>query len=57
MRTNYAPTSETIIVALILIIVGLIGTYGNTPIPDRIGVLAFVVSGALLLVGVVTRRL
>ena len=56
MRTNFAPTSETIIVALILMIVGLIGTYGSTPIPDQVGVLAFVVSGALLLLGVVTRR-
>ena len=54
---NFAPTSETIIVALILMIVGLIGTYGSTPIPDQVGVLAFVVSGALLLLGVVTRRL
>ena len=57
MRTNFAPTAETIIVALILMIVGLIGTYGSTPLPDQVGVLAFVVSGALLLLGVVTRRL
>ena len=57
MRTNHAPTSETIIVSLILVIVGLIGTYGATPLPDRVGVLAFVVAGGLLLVGVVTRRL
>ena len=57
MRTNFAPTSETIIVSLILVIVGLIGTYGSTPIPDRVGVLAFVVSGAMLLVGVVSKRL
>ena len=57
MRTNFAPTSETIIVALILVIVGLVGTYGSTPIPDQVGVLAFVVAGALLLVGVVTKRL
>ena len=57
MRTNFAPTSETIIVALILVIVGLIGTYGSTPIPDQAGVLAFIVGGGLLLLGVVTKRL
>ena len=49
MRTNFAPTSGTVIVALILMIVVLIGTYGSTPIPDQVGVLAFVVSGAMLL--------
>ena len=27
-RTNFAPTARTIIVALVLIVVGLLGTYG-----------------------------
>ena len=54
---NFAPTSETIIVALILMIVGLIGHVRVDADPDQVGVLAFVVSGALLLLGVVTRRL
>ena len=54
-RLNFAPTTGTIIVALMLIIVGLFGTYG-TLLPDRVGILAFVATG-LLLVGMVTRRL
>ena len=41
-RTNFAPTARTIIVALILIVVGLLGTYG-TLLPDRYGIIAFVV--------------
>jgi hypothetical protein len=53
---NFAPTAGTIIVALMLIIVGLFGTYG-TLLPDRVGILAFVVATGLLLVGMVTRRL
>jgi len=55
-RMNFAPTAGTIIVALILIIVGLFGTY-STLLPDRVGILAFVVATGLLLVGMVTRRL
>jgi hypothetical protein len=55
-RMNFAPTAGTIIVALMLIIVGLFGTYG-TLLPDRVGILAFVVATGLLLVGMVTRRL
>jgi hypothetical protein len=54
-RTNFAPTTETIIVALVLIIVGLLGTYG-TLIPDRIGILAFVAGTGILLAGMVLRR-
>ena len=34
MRTNFAPTARTIIVALVLIVVGLLGTYGSV-LPDR----------------------
>jgi hypothetical protein len=33
-RTNFAPTARTIIVALVLVIVGLLGTYG-TVVPDQ----------------------
>lgn len=51
-RTNFAPTARTIIVALVLILVGLLGTYG-TVLPDTIGVLAFVAAIALLLLGMV----
>ena len=55
-RTNFAPTARTIIVALVLIVVGLLGTYG-TLLPDTIGILAFVVAGALLLLGMAVRRI
>ncbi|MEO8437611.1 MAG: hypothetical protein ABI562_04070 [Chloroflexota bacterium] len=54
-RTNFAPTARTIIVALVLIIVGLLGTYG-TVLPDRAGVVAFVGATGILLIGMVTRR-
>ena len=55
-RTNFAPTARTIIVALVLIIVGLLGTYG-TLLPDTVGILAFVVATAILLIGMVFREI
>ena len=53
-RTNFAPTARTIIVALVLMIVGLLGTYG-TVLPDAAGILAFVAASVILLVGMVVR--
>jgi hypothetical protein len=53
-RTNFAPTARTVIVALILIIVGLLGTYG-TLLPDAVGIVAFVAATVLLLLGMVFR--
>ena len=53
-RTNFAPTARTIIVALVLIIVGLLGTYGSF-VPETVGVVAFVVATVLLLLGMVFR--
>jgi hypothetical protein len=55
-RTNFAPTAPTIIVALVLMLVGLLGTYGSV-LPDQVGVLAFVAATVLLLVGMVVRRI
>jgi hypothetical protein len=55
-RTNYAPTARTIIVALVLMIVGLLGTYGSL-LPHQVGVGAFILAIALLLVGMVVREL
>jgi hypothetical protein len=49
-RTNFAPTARTIIVALVLIIVGLLGTYG-TVVPDNVGIIAFAAATVLLLIG------
>jgi hypothetical protein len=51
-RTNFAPTARTIIVALVLIIVGLLGTYG-TILPDSVGIVAFIAATVLLLIGMI----
>lgn len=56
MRSNYAPTARTIIVALGLILVGLLGTYG-TVVSDSIGIIAFVAATAILLIGMVFRQI
>ena len=53
-RTNFAPTARTIIVALVLIIVGLLATYG-TFLPDSVGIVAFVAATVLLVLGMVLR--
>jgi hypothetical protein len=55
-RTNFAPTARTIIVALVLIVIGLLGTYG-TMVPDMVGILGFVVAIGLLLLGMAVRRI
>jgi hypothetical protein len=55
-RTNFAPTARTIIVALVLILVGLLGTYG-TVVSDAIGILAFVAATVILLLGMVVRAI
>jgi hypothetical protein len=55
-RTNFAPTARTIIVALVLIVIGLLGTYG-TMVPNIVGILAFVVAIGLLLLGMAVRRI
>jgi hypothetical protein len=55
-RTNYAPTARTIIVALVLMLVGLLGTYG-TLLPDRVGVLALAGAVVILLLGMVFREI
>ena len=51
-RTNFAPTARTIIVALVLIIVGLLGTYGSV-VPDGVGIVGFVAATVLLLIGMI----
>ena len=55
-RTNFAPTARTIVVALLLILVGLVGTYGKL-VSDRIGILAFVAATILLILGMALRRI
>jgi hypothetical protein len=51
-RTNFAPTARTIIMALVLIIVGLLGTYG-TFLPDAVGIIAFVAATVILVIGMI----
>jgi len=55
-RTNFAPTARTIIVALVLMVVGLLGSQGIL-IPHAGGVLAFVLAIVLLLVGMVVPQI
>jgi hypothetical protein len=55
-RTNFAPTARTIVVALVLILIGLVGTYG-TLLSDQIGILAFVAATILLILGMLLRRI
>lgn len=58
-RMNFAPRMPTIIVALVLVIVGLLGTFGGL-LPSiagldsaTIGVWAFVAATVVMLAGIV----
>ena len=55
-RMNFAPTATTIVVAIALIIVGLLGTFGSL-VPERVGILAFVAATVLLIAGMIFRRI
>ena len=55
-RTNFAPTAPTIIVSLVLMIVGLLCSYGPL-LNDQVGVIAFVMAIVLLLLGMVFRQI
>ena len=55
-RTNFAPTARTIIVVLVLIVLGLVGSTGQF-VPAVWGIVAYVAAEILLLVGCATRRL
>ena len=56
MRTNYAPTARTIIVALVLILIGLLGHVRDGGL-GRYGIIAFVAATAILVIGMVFRRI
>lgn len=63
MRSNYAPKFETIIVALVITIVGVLGTFGKI-IPTiagfdsvTIGMWCYIVATVVLLAGVFFRRI
>ncbi|MDQ6794262.1 MAG: hypothetical protein M3067_05515 [Chloroflexota bacterium] len=53
-RANHAPTMLTILVAIVLVIAGVLGTFLNY-LPNQVGVIAFIVAGVLVLVGVLVR--
>jgi hypothetical protein len=60
-RGQHAPRLETIIVALVLVVIGVLGTFGHL-IPtlagvsgETIGVAAYVLATVILLVGVFVR--
>jgi len=55
-RTQHAPRARTIIVALVLILVGMAGTFAEI-LPDNIGIYAFVAATLLLLIGVFFERI
>lgn len=57
-RMNFAPRMPTIIVALVLVVIGLLGTFGGM-LPsvaglssEAIGAWAFVVAAVVLLLGI-----
>jgi hypothetical protein len=58
-RMNFAPRMPTIIVALVLVLIGLLGTFGDM-LPSiagldsaTIGVWAYLAAAAVLLAGIV----
>ncbi len=53
---NHAPTQTTIVVAIVLILVGVLGTFGSL-VPERVAILAFVAATILLIAGMVFRRI
>lgn len=55
-RINFAPTARTIIVALVLMVVGLLGSTGAV-LPTQAGVIAFVAAIVLLLVGMIVPQI
>ena len=55
-RTNFAPTARTIIVALLLMLLGLLGTFGDV-VSDGVGIIAFLCATGVLLVGMVFKAI
>ena len=53
-RSNHAPTFLTLVVAIILVVVGVLGTFLNY-LPNQVGVIAFIVAGVLVVLGVLVR--
>lgn len=63
MRAQYAPKGVTILVAAVLVLIGVLGTFLGL-IPDvagypgeTIGIVAYVVATVVMLIGIFTRGL
>jgi uncharacterized membrane protein len=54
MRRRRTPTMATIGLAVILVIVGILGTFASV-VPERVGVLAYIAAGILMLLGIYAR--
>ncbi|MGZ6345567.1 MAG: hypothetical protein ACXWOW_09660 [Candidatus Limnocylindrales bacterium] len=55
-RTNFAPTARMIILVLVLMLVGLVLTGGGIG-PPIVGIAAYVLAQALLLLGCAAKQL
>jgi hypothetical protein len=62
-RTQHAPRLETIIVALVVTLIGVLGTFGHV-LPtiagassETLGIIAYAVATVILLIGVFFRRI
>ncbi|MGZ3588478.1 MAG: hypothetical protein ACXVAE_05370 [Candidatus Limnocylindrales bacterium] len=55
-RTNFAPTARTIILVPVLMLVGLVLTGGGIG-PPIVGIAAYVLAQALLLLGCAAKQL
>lgn len=52
-RTQHAPKLITIGIAVILVIIGVLGTFaGGTLVPQNVGIWAYVAATVVLLLGV-----
>lgn len=52
-RTQHAPKLITIGIAVVLVVIGVLGTFaGGTLVPQQIGIWAYVAATAILLLGV-----
>ena len=49
---NRAPKLLTILVALVFVVIGLLGTFGDV-FPDRVGIWSYVVATVVMILGIV----
>ena len=52
-RTQHAPRLITLLIAVVLVVVGVLGTFAGFPaIPETVAIWSYVAASALLLLGV-----